>query len=350
MLPEALRNALRRVAGIAPRPLAPEPAASAYDRQLAQELSRFETDVNVHDLPRIFHYWSNRYLRPKFESLGFSHPDEFFANFLERAYQGRGDGPRRFVSIGAGNCDTEVRVAAELKRRGRENFVIECVEVNPAMLRRGSDLARTQGVAAHILAVQGDFNQWTSDGACDAVMANQSLHHVTNLEGLFEAVGRAIDGRGLFAIADMIGRNGHQRWPEALQIVREFWEELPGPYRYNVQLRRQEDDFLDWDCSSEGFEGIRSQDILPLMVERFSFDLFAPYANVIDPFVDRNFGHHFDADRDWDRSFIDRVHARDELEIRRGTIKPTHLVAVLGAGRPGAGVNLEGMTPRSCLR
>ena len=352
VLPPEIRRALRRAIGqLAP---VPSPSASAkapgYDRQLAQELALFETRVEVHDLPPIFHYWSNRYLRPKFESLGFSHPDAFFTRFLERAYHASAGGTRRFVSIGAGNCDTEVRLAVELCRRGLEDFVIECVEINPAMLRRGEEHSRREGVEARIRTVTGDFNGWSADGRCDAVMANQSLHHVTNLEGLFDAVAKAIEGPGLFAVSDMIGRNGHQRWPEALAIVREFWTELPASYRFNVQLHRQEDDFLDWDCSSEGFEGIRSQDILPLMIERFSFDLFAPYANVIDPFVDRNFGHHFDAEGTWDRAFIDRVHERDEREIRRGAIKPTHLVAVLGAGRTGERIYLEGLTPEACVR
>ncbi len=132
--------------------------------------------------------------------------------------------------------------------------------------------------------------------------------------------------------------------------MREFWRELPARYRYNLQLKRQEDEFLDWDCAQEGFEGVRAQDILPLLVERFGFDLFAPFANVIDPFIDRGFGHHFDAKADWDRAFIDRVHARDEMEIRRGAIKPTHLFAILCVGREGAGVRLDGLEPRACIR
>jgi hypothetical protein len=40
----------------------------------------------VHDLPPIFHYWSNRYLRPKLEALGVSDPDDFFLQHLTRAY------------------------------------------------------------------------------------------------------------------------------------------------------------------------------------------------------------------------------------------------------------------------
>ncbi len=67
----------------------------------------------------------------------------------------------------------------------------------------------------------------------------------------------------MFVTNDMIGRNGHQRWPEALEIVNQYWHELPEAYRYNKLLSRYEPEYMNWDCSTEGFEGIRAQDILP---------------------------------------------------------------------------------------
>ena len=97
---------------------------------------------------------------------------------------------------------------------------------------------------------------------------------------------------------DMIGRNGHMRWPEALVILDGLWKELPNSYKYNHQLKRLEVQFDNWDCSKEAFEGIRSQDILPLLIKKFQFDLFLGFANVVDVFVDRSFGHQ----TDWPRS------------------------------------------------
>ena len=132
--------------------------------------------------------------------------------------------------------------------------------------------------------------------------------------------------------------------------MREFWRELPAAYRYNMQLRRQEDEFLDWDCAQESFEGVRAQDVLPLLIERFQFELFFAFANVIDPFGDRSFGHHFAADAAWDRDFIDRVHARDEAEIVAGRIKPTHMFAVMRTDYSGASAYWKNLTPAFCVR
>lgn len=324
-------------------------ATGEYEGRIEQEVARFSAEEVVNDLPDIFHYWSNTHLRPLMEPFGFSYPEDFFALQIQRQAAAL-DRHVQVISIGAGNCDSEVHIATLLRERGVTGFTITCLDLTDAMLQRGRQLAEREGLLAHFRFVHADFNQWQPAETYDVVMANQSLHHVTNLEGLFDAIHSAIGPSGVFATSDMIGRNGHRRWPEALNIVREFWNELPSPYRYNVQLRRKERTFKDWDCSLEGFEGIRAQDILPLLLERFGFDFFLAYGNVIDPFVDRGFGPHFDPENTWDRSFIDRVHARDEAEILSGAIKPTHMMAVMRQNRSVTPVTWRHMTPQFCLR
>lgn len=324
---------------------------AAYQAQIAAEQRTFAQNLNVHDLPEIFHYWSHNQIRPKLEQFGFSHPDAFFIHYLARAYRAAGSGTRRFVSIGAGNCDTEVRIAQALKAQGMEQFTLECLELNPAMLARGRALALEQGVAAQMRFTEADFNRWQPSAHYDGVIANQSLHHVLDLEALFAAVKGALKApHGRLITSDMIGRNGHMRWPEALAVVNAFWAELPQAYRYNVQLARHEKTYLDSDCSVEGFEGIRAQDILPLLLKTFDFELFIGFGNVIDAFVGRSFGHHFRALSEWDRSFVDRVHARDEELIQSGAIKPVHMLAVVGVGLTEAVQCLPGLAPEFCVR
>jgi len=145
-------------------------------------------------------------------------------------------------------------------------------------------MAAHEGVAEHIAPLTGDFNRWKATKRYAAVMANQSLHHVVNLEDLFDEVKLALSPRGYFLASHMIGRNGHQRWPEALSEVQRFWQELPPDYRYNWQRKIHEEQYENWDCSKRGFEGIRAQDILPLLLERFDFHLFVGCCNVVDIF------------------------------------------------------------------
>jgi hypothetical protein len=181
-------------------------------------------------------------------------------------------------------------------------------------------------------------------------MANQSLHHVLNQEGLFDAIKHAIDPDGYFVTSDIIGRNGHQRWPEALTEVQRFWAELPAEYRYNRQLNRHEEIYENWDCSNEGFEGIRAQDVLSLLLERFHIHVFIAFANVVDIFVDRSFGHNFNAQAEWDRRFIDRLHAFDEERLRSGKLTPTHLMAVMATTPLPNPHWSRGLNPVACVR
>lgn len=320
-----------------------------YDDRVSQEVARFSTEEVIDDLPPIFSYWSNTYLRPHLEHFGFSYPEDFFARQIEQ-HAGTIAKPIKVVSIGAGNCDCEVSIAQLLLQRGVTAFTIDCLDITDAMLERGRRLVETQHLECYFDFVHADCNEWQPAENYDVVIANQSLHHVTHLEKLFDSIYHCIGDTGVFLVSDMIGRNGHMRWPEALIIVQEFWQELPAEYRYNIQLRRQEDIFGNWDCSVEGFEGIRAQDILPLALEKFGFDFFYGYANVVDPFIDRGFGPHFNPENAWDRNFIDRVHARDESEILTGHIKPTHALAAMRRDRSIQPLVWRHLTPQFCLR
>jgi SAM-dependent methyltransferase len=320
-----------------------------YRARLREEEKVYENCLHVHDLPAIFHYWSNTYIRPKMEAFGFSNPNQLFCKRLQKQCERHTARDLRFVSIGSGNCDLEIEIALHLCSQGH-SFVIECVDLNPAMLERGQAAAHDAGMGSRIHTVQADLNEWNPEAEYDAVIANQALHHVLNLEGLFARVKASLKPQGCFVISDIIGRNGHERWPEALEIVQEYWRKLPPSYRLNRQLDLYEELYQNRSCSGESFEGIRSQDILPLLVERFHFQLFLAFANVIDPFVDRSFGPNFDATADWDRAFIDRVHHRDEEELTAGRIKPTHMLAVVGNERDVPTVFHPPMRPEFCMR
>jgi len=132
--------------------------------------------------------------------------------------------------------------------------------------------------------------------------------------------------------------------------VHEYWRQLPPRYRYNRALKRYEELYENWDCSVESFEGIRAQDILPLLLEHFHFQFFFGCGNVIDPFVGRAFGHNFDPKQAWDREFIDRVHLRDEQEMAAGRIKPTHMLAVVGNDRDRPTAFMKPLSPKFCVR
>lgn len=321
-----------------------------YNKKMQSEKSFFKECTEVHNLPDIFHYWSNKFLAPDMCRFGFSNPEEFFAHNIKCFMAERIHQKIHIVSIGSGNCDLEVKISQKLVQWGFENFVFECVDINKDMLKRGSKAANDAGLADSFLFSQGDFNNWRPAGQYEIIMANQSLHHVLNLEDLFDSIKKSLQPEGLFLVSDMIGRNGHMRWPEAIEELRPFWNELPKNYRHNRLLNRYEEQYINHDCSTHGFEGIRAQDILPLLTEHFSFKFFYPFGNLIFVFIDRPFGHGFNANAQWDRDFIDRVHARDEACMISGELKPTSMLAVLTRNESETVLRHPALTPQHCLR
>jgi SAM-dependent methyltransferase len=323
----------------------------AYRLKLLVEQANFASVEQVHDLPPIHEYWGDKFLTPLFHLFGFAAIDDFFVHEIAAAIKSNAAPANAILSIGSGNCDFEVSLASRLIAAGCTNFRIECMDVNAEMLRRGQALARSKGVADFIAPLRTDFNAWRPDGPrYVAVIANQSLHHVVNLEGLFDAIKTSLLPGGVFVISDMIGRNGHMRWPEALAIVNEYWQQLPPKYRYNQLLGTTDETYVNFDCSKAGFEGIRAQDILPLLIQRFHFKTFIPFGNVIDVFIDRGVGPNFDPRNDWDRNFIDQVHAADVEAMLAGRIKPTHLVASMTVEPQAATRHPDGLNPQACVR
>jgi hypothetical protein len=115
-------------------------------------------------------------------------------------------------------------------------------------------------------------------------------------------------------------------------------------------MNRYEEEYIIHDCSTESFEGIRAQDMLPLLIRDFDFETLVPFANVIDPFVDRCVGHNFDANEERDRAFIDRVHAFDEQAIVSGALTPTHMYAAMKVVPCTEHHYLRGLSPGRCAR
>lgn len=322
----------------------------SYQEKLEQERLVYARVEKVHELPPIFHYWSERHLRPHLESFAFSSPEDMFHSQALDLLRDHPHRPLHTLSIGAGNCDLEVDLLARLRAAGASQLRCDCLEWNPDMIERGRRAAAAQNLEASFRFLQADFNEWRSDGACyHLILANQSLHHVLALEHLLSELRQSLAPDGRLLVSDMIGRNGHRRWPAALAVIWEFWRELPPAYRYNHLYGTYEEFYVDRDCSQIGFEGIRSQDILPLLLRYFHFELFLPFGNLIDPFIDRAFGPNFNPASPWDRDFIDRLHARDEAGIRQGEWPPTHLLAVLRRSPPPALLLRQGLTPQQCL-
>ena len=289
----------------------------------------FRFTADVHHLPPIFHYWSNRYLRPRFEAFSFSTPDAFFTAQLTKLNKAK---PLRILALGSGRADLELSIGSALRDAGFADFQIHGVDLTLHAVKDARNKAAALGIAGHFVFEQADLNHWKADAEYDVVLANHCLHHVVQLETLFAQVQICLKrSNGLFLVADMIGRNGHQLWPESPAEVRGFWAQLPAKQRFDRAAGKVENSFVNYDCAQVGFEGVRAQDILSLLCSSFEFELFLPYGGIVIPMIERRTGWNFDVENADDLAFVDRAEAREQALFQDLTIKPTQMVAAMRA-------------------
>src|SRR5260221_9693157 len=81
-------------------PVQTESAPRSYDSRVASERQFFEESRPSSDLPEIYQYWSNGFLRPRLLRAGFDGPADMFRASLAQAYDNSRSGVRRFLSIG----------------------------------------------------------------------------------------------------------------------------------------------------------------------------------------------------------------------------------------------------------
>lgn len=296
-----------------------------YQSRVASQIDQYAETQNMHELPAIFHFWAVNYLSPAVQEV-------FAANTILDVYINAcmsilATRSLTILSIGCGDNSIEIDVAKTLIMRGVVDFSITGADLSPILLGRFRKAVEELQLGRYFSIVETDLNSGQVHGPFDVIMANHSLHHIVELENLFEFSYKELRDDGVFATCDMIGRNGHMRWPESRAVIEMFWPLLKPKQRYHHQLKRLDDRFVDYDCSTEGFEGIRAQDILPLLLQKFHPLKFVGAGGFIDLIIDRGYGHGFDQNDPDDLRLIKCMADLNEIMLDSGTIKPTLMIA-----------------------
>lgn len=134
-----------------------------YIQKITQEKDNFSKNTNVHDLPEIFHYWSNKYLTPIFLEAKIKSIEDFFVSNLYEASKRCAVDKNIFLSVGSGNCDIEIGIVKKFLEMGFQNFEFECLELNEEMLARAILASNQSGLQNYMKFNSQDFNSWEGD-------------------------------------------------------------------------------------------------------------------------------------------------------------------------------------------
>jgi SAM-dependent methyltransferase len=323
------------------------------DFRLAQQARQFSGATAIHaDLPGSYVHWSRRYVQPNLEQLfGVDDAAGFYARSIVEYAQARPAGGRiRIVSIGCGEASVELDLCRRLLGQGIEAPLFICGDVAGGAIDRARETCDRAGLSEYFDFRSVELAELIRGEKFDVVIANQVLHHIVNLEEIFDLIRVAIGDDGLFLTVDMIGRNGHMLWPEALAILDRFWSLLPVEYRWNRMFDRLENVYSNWDNSKEANEGIRAEDILSELTKRFAFNKFFAMGNLSVALFGRHFGANFDPDKPSDLERIEQIGRIDHDLIDMGYLKPVLMFAAMSSTSKGELQCYRHWTPEFCVR
>lgn len=296
-----------------------------YDRLIAEEKEHYAaieitdrlTEGGVHAHDSWGHYWQR--IGSRLAAAGFGD----LATFLEHRNRGL-DRPLRILSLGSGYCGHELQLAENLDADHR----LTCTDINPALFKKAREVAEQKRL--RIDFEEADLNFMTVDpGAYDLIFAHASLHHVINLEHLFDQIAAGLAPHsGVFHLVEVVGKNRKLIWDENEAFANRMLDALPEEVTRGVRLRVEE-------AAAEGMEGVRQEDILPLLRERFE-PLFECAHGAFMRFIctDSRLGKLLDPGDLQLRSYLDLLIDIDESTVRNRLLRP---LEIWGVYRPRGG-------------
>jgi len=200
---------------------------------------------------------------------------------LHRMLARAGLKPRNRLSLGCGSGYAERQF---LKQGVCERFT--GVDVAEAAIAEARSTAAAEKLPIDYLCQ--DLNALDlGDGKFDLVVCQTILHHVLDLEHVFDEIERALAPDGLFYVHDYIGETQFQFTDERMRWYNAAMQALPEGLRANrlrkvaqTEIRRPEPGKL-----VSPFEAIRSGEIRGMLLERFEVVEKHEFTTILDRVV-----------------------------------------------------------------
>src|SRR5262249_53129635 len=178
------------------------------------------------------------------------------------------------------------------------------------------------------------------EGPFDAIFANDVLHHITDLEGLYGRIHGALAPEGKLLFNEYVGPNRFQYSDARMEIINRYFRLLPDRLRFNPYWggahfwrRSRVDPFRIAD--EDPTEAVRSEDVLPLARKFFQVEVEYPYGGgLLNPLLGEIVGN-FDEKEPHDRELLRVLCDADDRLTRSGRIEPDFWI-FLGRRREGA--------------
>jgi SAM-dependent methyltransferase len=288
-----------------------------YARLIAEEKAHFSEIVvtenlkegGVHANSAWSYYWQR--VGDVIGKSGFSNLAEYLCKTFPDL-----DRPLEILSLASGYCGHEIDIARQMTRP----YKLTCTDLIEPIFERARAVAKTDNLAINFEAV--DLNFITIEPQrYDLILANAAIHHVINLEHLFEQIKRGLSPMGILFLCEVVGKNRKLIWDENERYANALLDLIPERVTRGIRIAIPED--------LGGMEGIRQVDILPLLREHFSA-VFEYRHGAFIRFICTHgeLGPVFDPQNSETRRYLDFLINSDNCCVRNGILRPLEIWGV----------------------
>jgi SAM-dependent methyltransferase len=170
------------------------------------------------------------------------------------------------------------------------------------------------------------------EGPFDAIFANDVLHHITDLEGVYGRIHDALAPKGKLLFNEYVGPNRFQYSNARMELINRYFRLIPDHLRFNPYWSG-----LSWSrfrtdpaklAADDPTEAVRSEDVLPL-ARRF-FEVEAEYSyggGLLNPLLYEIIAN-FDERKPYDSGLLQVLCDAEDRLTRSRVIEPDFIVFV----------------------
>jgi 2-polyprenyl-3-methyl-5-hydroxy-6-metoxy-1,4-benzoquinol methylase len=222
--------------------------------------------------------------------------------------------PIEVLSLASGYCGHELDLARGMTR----SYRITCTDLNETMFEKAKDVAEQEGLSIEFLEDDLNFTR-IAPGRYDLIFAHAAIHHVINLEHLFEQISAGLSPTGILHLTEVIGKNRKLIWDRNERYANALLDLLPERLTRGIRLAVHETD-------ADGMEGIRQEEIYPLLRKHF-VALFEHRHGAFMRFIctHPDLGPAFDVNDIEARRHLEFLIANDNCAVRYGVLAPLEI-------------------------
>ena len=159
-------------------------------------------------------------------------------------------------------------------------------EIEEKSIEIAKCLSEKESLSTCINYQVADINEIVlSENKYDIVFVGSALHHLSNLEHIFEEIRKSLKPNGFFIFNEFVGPSQFQWTEKQLKIMNEILEIIPDKYKVDVTSGRLKEQIcrssIGYMNENDPSEAIRSNEIIPLVRKYFDIEERVDYGGTI---------------------------------------------------------------------